>query len=77
MAFKVIVAMLSKCNLTSERKNQIFNYFLPIVTIGSVADVVPLFEENRLLVKKGLELMNKKEVPPFLQGFIDFLDSAL
>jgi len=35
--------------------------------------VVPLFDENRLLVKKGLELMNKKDVPPFLQGFIDFL----
>jgi single-stranded DNA-specific DHH superfamily exonuclease len=34
--------MLSKCNFTNERKNQIFNFFLPIVAIGTVADVVPL-----------------------------------
>ena len=73
VALKLIVAILEKSTFTKEVKNQIFNYFLPIVTIGSVADVVPLFDENRLLVKKGLELMNKKEVPPFLQGFIDFL----
>ncbi|MBS4534234.1 single-stranded-DNA-specific exonuclease RecJ [Clostridium sp. D2Q-14] len=32
---------------------------LPIVAIGTVADVVSLMGENRLIVKKGLELINK------------------
>jgi single-stranded DNA-specific DHH superfamily exonuclease len=28
------------------------DYFLPIVAIGTVADCVPLIDENRFLVKK-------------------------
>jgi single-stranded-DNA-specific exonuclease len=44
--------------MTKDAKNEIFNYFLPIVAIGTVADVVPLVDENRVIVKRGLELMN-------------------
>ena len=76
VAFKVIVAMLSKCSLTSERKNQIFNYFLPIVAIWTVADVVPLLWENRYIVKKWLELMNRHadSLPKALQWFLSYLN---
>ena len=73
IAFKLICAMLQKSTFSTEKKNQIFNYFLPLVTIGSIADVVPLLDENRLLVKKGLELINKWDIPNFLQGFLDYL----
>ena len=76
VAFKVIVAMLSKCNFTSERKNQIFNFFLPIVAIGTVADIVPLLGENRYIVKKWLELMNRHpdSLPKCLQWFLSYLN---
>ena len=77
VAFKLIVAMLSKCtNLTSERKNQIFNYFLPIVAIWTVADVVPLLWENRFIVKRWLELMNRHpdSLPKCLQWFLSYLN---
>lgn len=76
VAFKLIVAMLSKCNLTSERKNQIFNFFLPIVAIWTVADVVPLLWENRYIVKKWLELMNRHpdNLPKCLQWFLSYLN---
>ena len=76
VAFKVIVAMLSKCNLTSDRKNHIFNFFLPIVAIGTVADVVPLLWENRFIVKRWLELMNRHSdsLPPCLQWFLSYLN---
>jgi single-stranded-DNA-specific exonuclease len=52
VAFKLINALLTKTTFDKERKNQIFNFFLPIVAIGTVADVVPLLDENRYIVKK-------------------------
>ena len=76
VAFKVIIAMLSKCNLTNERKNQIFDFFLPIVAIWTVADVVPLLWENRYIVKRWLELMNRHpdSLPKSLQWFLSYLN---
>jgi single-stranded DNA-specific DHH superfamily exonuclease len=44
--------MLIKSTISKETKNEIFNYFLPIIAIGTVADVVPLVDENRVIVKK-------------------------
>ncbi|MEI6117754.1 MAG: hypothetical protein WCP92_00345 [bacterium] len=52
VTFKLICALLSKSNFDQKERNYIFNYFLPIVTIGTVADVVPLIHENRVMVKK-------------------------
>ncbi|HOD15724.1 MAG TPA: hypothetical protein PKI31_13440, partial [Spirochaetota bacterium] len=31
-----------------------------LVAIGSIADVIPLVEENRLLVKRGIDILNRK-----------------
>jgi single-stranded-DNA-specific exonuclease len=76
VAFKLINALLSKCTLDNKKKNQIFNFFLPIVAIGTVADVVPLLDENRCIVKKGLELINHSpdSLPPSLKGFLSYLN---
>lgn len=76
VAFKLINAILAKSSFTKEKKNQIFQYFLPIVAIGTVADVVPLIDENRIIVKKGLELINHfpDQLPKSLQGFLNFLN---
>lgn len=76
VAFKLITAMLSQCNFSSERKNHIFHFFLPIVAIGTVADVVPLLWENRYIVKKWLELMNchKETLPACLKWFLSYLN---
>ncbi|MEI6773469.1 MAG: DHH family phosphoesterase [bacterium] len=52
VTFKLICALLTKFDFNQKEKNHIFNYFLPIVTIGTVADVVPLVNENRVIVKK-------------------------
>jgi single-stranded DNA-specific DHH superfamily exonuclease len=51
VTFKLICALLAKSTFDQKEKNHIFNYFLPIVTIGTVADVVPLLDENRIIVK--------------------------
>lgn len=51
VTFKLIHALALKMNLPKE------NYlkFLDIVCMGTVADIVPLVEENRVIVKYGLE----------------------
>lgn len=76
VAFKLITALLKRSTFSNEKKNQIFNYFLPIVAIGTVADIVPLVHENRIIVKKGLELINHfpDQMPKSLQGFLNFLN---
>ena len=76
VAFKLINALLAKSTFTNEKKNQIFNYFLPIVAIGTVADIVPLVWENRVIVKRGLEIINKNPelMPKSLMGFLEALN---
>lgn len=76
VAFKFINAMLEKSTFPAEKKRKIFNYFLPIVAIGTVADVVPLVHENRVMVKRGLELINhfSEQIPQSLQGFLAYLN---
>ena len=76
VVFKLINALLAKSKFTNEKKNQIFNYFLPIVAIGTVADIVPLVWENRVIVKRGLEIINKNPelMPKSLMGFLAALN---
>ena len=76
VAFKLINAIMSKSTLSREKKWEIFNYFLPIVAIGTVADIVPLVHENRIIVKRWLEIINYhvEKAPKSLQWFLKFLD---
>lgn len=76
VAFKVASAIMERSNLSKEKKTEIFNYFLPIVAIWTVADVVPLINENRVIVKKWLELINKynDKIPSSLRWFLNFLN---
>lgn len=76
VAFKLICAITEKSTFTKQQKNQVFNYFLPLVAIGTVADVVPLLDENRVIVKRGLELINKnhEDLPTSLKGFLKYLN---
>ena len=54
VAFKLAQGVLEKYNKLS------FSYdILPFVTVGTIADLVPLIGENRYLVTKGLELIAK------------------
>ncbi|MFA6551408.1 MAG: DHH family phosphoesterase [Patescibacteria group bacterium] len=58
VAFKVSQGLLSK--MTQNSKGDIFlKWLLDLVAIGTVADLVPLIDENRMLVKYGLVVLNK------------------
>lgn len=56
--FKVIHQLYKKIG-----RDDVFD-FLDLVAIGTIADVVPLIDENRILAKNGLKLLNKKPTAP-------------
>ena len=76
VAFKLIAALLEKSKYDQDKKNEIFNYFLPIVAIWTVADIVPLVWENRLFVKKWVNLINnhRDKIPKSLQWYLNYLN---
>ncbi|MGL4913378.1 MAG: single-stranded-DNA-specific exonuclease RecJ [Romboutsia sp.] len=54
VAFKLIQALTPK----DEFKTSLYNY-LEIVTLATICDIVPLVDENRIIVKNGLKLMSE------------------
>ncbi|MDD4901683.1 MAG: single-stranded-DNA-specific exonuclease RecJ [Patescibacteria group bacterium] len=58
VAFKFSQALVEKSKLSVEQKKKILEKTLDLVAIGTVADCVTLMGENRLLLKKGLEILN-------------------
>lgn len=66
VAFKLVQALLSCDPLQSELGNKadaLLRSYLDLVTLATTADIVPLTEENRVLVKLGLELINSNPRP--------------
>jgi len=55
VAFKVIQALLPSLGWPAERVRRACESFLKLVAIATVADVVPLTGENRIMVKYGLD----------------------
>ena len=54
VAFKLIQALTDK----EEFKTSMYKY-LEIVTLATICDIVPLVDENRIIVKNGLKLMKE------------------
>lgn len=57
IAFKFIQHLYSLFNIDKEEAYKLLEY----TSIATVCDVVDLIDENRVIVKKGLELINKTE----------------
>lgn len=75
VAFKFVSAIASKINLDNQTKERIMNLFLPIVALWTVTDCVKLVDENRLLLKKWLEIINNPQrVPDNIKHFMSFLN---
>jgi single-stranded-DNA-specific exonuclease len=55
VAFKVIQALLPSLGWPAEKVRRVCESFLKLVAIATVADVVPLTGENRIMVKHGLD----------------------
>lgn len=59
VAFKLISAIAERLSLNEE---DVFQY-LDLVALGTIADVVKLVDENRFIVKEGLERMKRTDRP--------------
>lgn len=55
VAFKLILGMAMVLGLNT---GECFRKYCDIAAIGTIADVVPLVDENRIIVAKGLEILN-------------------
>ncbi len=73
VVFKLISA-LSQDLLSPDQKRKVIDFFLPVVATWTIADMVPLVDENRLFAKKGLNLLNQGKGPQSLRNFIKHLN---
>lgn len=60
VAFKLAQAIIERSKLSAEHKSRLADRVLDLVAIGTVSDCMPLTGENRLLLKKGLEVLNER-----------------
>lgn len=63
VAFKLVQALLATLGWPSEKLDRVLRSFLKLVAIATVADVVPLVGENRVIVKHGLEGLHRAKNP--------------
>lgn len=75
VAYKLASALLKKSNFSEKKQTKIMNTLLPLVSIATVADVVPLVDENRAIVQRGLsQLTRRKNILPSLATMLDFVN---
>lgn len=63
VAYKLAQAVFTSTN----RMHEMGDRWIDLVAIGTVADLAPLTSENRFLVRKGLELIQKEPRPGLAQ----------
>jgi single-stranded-DNA-specific exonuclease len=63
VAFKLVHALLATLGWPPEKLARVMKSFLKLVAIATVADVVPLVGENRVIVKHGLDGLNQSKNP--------------
>ncbi len=63
VAFKLVHALLATLGWPAEKLARVMKSFLKLVAIATVADVVPLVGENRVIVKHGLDGLNHSKNP--------------
>lgn len=70
VAFKLVQALLQTLDWPAEKHTRMLRSFLKLVAIATVADVVPLTGENRVIVKHGLDGLDRV-TNPGLRALLD------
>ena len=63
VAYKLVQALIVRSTLSGREKDILTKTGLDLVALGTVADCVPLVDENRILVKQGLDILNHTRRP--------------
>jgi single-stranded-DNA-specific exonuclease len=63
VAFKLVHALLDTLGWPDDKRDRMLKSFLKLVAVATVADVVPLLGENRVIVKFGLQGLNRTRNP--------------
>ncbi len=63
VAFKLVQALIGTLGWPAEKVRRVTESFLKLVAIATVADVVPLTGENRVMVKHGLDGLGEVRNP--------------
>ncbi|HEX4594465.1 MAG TPA: single-stranded-DNA-specific exonuclease RecJ [Bryobacteraceae bacterium] len=63
VAFKLVQALLRTLGWPDEKLARMLKSFLKLVAVATVADVVPLLGENRIIVKHGLDGLHRVHNP--------------
>lgn len=69
VAFKLawsIAQVLSKQDKVNAEYRTLLMDLLPLVALGTIADVVPLIEENRIIARHGLKFLSNTSIPGLL-----------
>ncbi len=76
VAYKLCTQLAAQLITDPAQKIRMQERLLPLVAIATVADCMPLVDENRLLVSKWLEIINTKrdKMIPSLAQFINHLN---
>ncbi len=79
VAFKLVQALLQALDWPDDKLRRVLAGFLKIVAIGTVADVVPLTGENRVIVRHGLSGLRDVRSPGLraLLNVADFRDGQI
>jgi single-stranded-DNA-specific exonuclease len=70
VALKLIDALMSRLGWETSRRERLLDSLIKLVAIATVADVVPLTGENRVIVKRGLEGL-RQVTNPGLRALLD------
>ena len=62
VAFKVVQA-LSQAFMSGQERRRYLNTLLDLVALGTVADVMPVLDENRVFIQRGLEILESTRRP--------------
>ena len=62
VTFKLVQVLSQEFMPAAERRGYL-NQLLDLVVLGTVADVVPVLEENRVLIQRGLEVLETTQRP--------------
>lgn len=67
VAFKLVLAVAMKMGLNT---GEYFDKYVDLAAIGTIADVVPLVGENRVIVEKGLQML-ENPVRPGIKALLE------